>query len=207
MTPIQKRLIVKIDAPKEIVRESGIIIPIQQGAGYAGAKNYNAQKYAPTHGVVTDNCAASSCKIGDTVIFHYNTEEMCRQTGRVLEDGRLVIDESSVVAIVRDGQLIPTDGWLIARRAEKAQEKTDGGIIIPEAHRKESDTKFVVVNIHDGYEDCAVGDVIYTEVHCDRPIESNDLFGILPNDLFKIETKDVVAIVVGEGIDGIKPIA
>lgn len=197
--PSKGRLLVKIDVPKEIIRESGIILPIAQDAHYAGAKNYNMQRYAPTHGTVTQVSASSGCKIGDTVIFHYTTEEMCGQMGRVIEDetGKyFIIDESGVVAIVRDGVLLPTDGWIIARRAEKAKEKTDGGIIIPEAHRKESDTKFVVVNVHEGYEDCAVGDVIYTLKDCDRPIESNELFGILPNDLFKIETKDIVAIAV-----------
>lgn len=197
MTPIQNRLVVKIEVPKEVVRESGIIIPIQQGRGYAGAKNYNAQRYAPTHGVVTEISATSSCKIGDTVIFPYITEELCGQMGRIIENENgkhFIIDEGTVVVILRDSKVTPADGWIIARRADKAKEVTDGGIIIPEAHRKESDTKFVVVEVHEGYEDCKVGDVIYTDKDCDRPIESNEIFGILPDDLFKIETKDIVAI-------------
>jgi co-chaperonin GroES (HSP10) len=147
--------------------------------------------------VVTEISANSVCKIGDTVIFPYIMEEMCGQMGRIIEDetGKyFIIDESTVVVILRDGVLLPTDGWIIARRAEKAKEKTDGGIIIPEAHRKESDTKFVVVNVHKGYEDCAVGDVIYTEKDCDIRVESNEIFGILPDDLFKIETRFIVAI-------------
>jgi len=199
MTPIKNRIVVKIETPKEVITKGGIVLPIEQGREFAGAKNYNAQRYAPTHGVVTDASIRSSCKIGDTVIFHYTTEETCKQWGRIINDEegkRFIIDEKSVVVIVRDGKMIPTDGWVIARRAEKAKEITDGGIIIPEAHRKESDNKFVIVTVHDGYEDCAVGDVIYTEKDCDRAIESNDLFGILPNDLFKIETKDIVGIAV-----------
>jgi len=189
---------VKCDIVREITTAGGIIIPIEQGREYAGAKNYQATKYAPTHGVVVEVGEKSlGVKNGDTVIFHFNTEETCKQQGKmeVHEDTKFFyIEASKVMCIIRDGKPMPTNGWLLANRAEKAKEVTSGGIFIPEAHRKESDRKFRVVAVHDGYEDCKVGDVIYTEIDCDIPLEANDLLGIVPNDLFRINTENIVAV-------------
>mgnify|MGYP003350434336 CR=1 FL=1 len=182
--------------PKEVVTSGGIIIPIEQGAGYAGVKNYQMQKYAPTHGeVVSVGDKTNGILVGDVVMFHFTTEETCKQQGRTEYDGDaklFYIESEKVVCILRDGVLKPADGWLIARRAEKAKDVTDGGIILTNV--VESDTKFVVLTTHDGYEDCKEGDIIYTEIHCDRPIDSNEYFGITDKDLFKIETKDIVAV-------------
>lgn len=192
MKLLRKQILVRVEVPEEVVTESGIIIPIKQGREYAGASTFSQTKYAPTHGEVIEAAEGCSAKVGDTVLFHFNTQQNCKNWGAVVGED-LIVDEDKIVAIVRGGDIIPTDGWLIARRAEKAKEK-EGSIYIPETHRKESDTKFVVVSIHDGYEDCKVGDVIYTQRECDRPIQANDIFNILPNDLFKIETKDILAV-------------
>lgn len=187
---------VKIEAPKEVITAGGIIIPIEQGAGYAGVKNYQMQKYAPTHGkVVSVGDKSKGIQVGDVVMFHFTTEETCKQQGRTEYDGDIklfYIEADRVVCILRNGELKPTDGWLLARRAEKAKDVTDGGIILTNV--VESDTKFIVTATHDGYKDCKIGDTIYTEVHCDRPVDSNEYFGITDKDLFKIETKDIVAI-------------
>ena len=74
--------------PKEIVTSGGIIIPIEQGAGYAGVKNYQMQKYAPTHGeVVSVGDKTNGILVGDVVMFHFTTEETCKQQGRTEYDG------------------------------------------------------------------------------------------------------------------------
>ena len=62
------------------------------------------------------------------------------------------------------------------------------------AQKKYHDNKFVVIAVPEGYDEVAVGDTILTEKDCDRPIESNELFGELDYDLFKVETKDILAI-------------
>lgn len=197
MEAFKNHVKVKIDTPKEVVTEGGIIVPIEQGKGYAGAKNYQAQKYAPTHGTVVsvgDN--VSDIKVGDTIMFHFTTEETCKQHGRIEqnEDEKFFyVEGTKVMCMLRDGFLLPINGWVLANRAEKAAEKTEGGLIIPEAHRKESDKKFRVVAVPEGYEDCSVGDVIHTEIDCDIPLQANELLGIVPNDLFRINIDNIVA--------------
>ena len=193
------RIAVKVDMPKEVVTESGIIIPIEQGRGYGGAKNYNAQRYAPTHGTV--DAVADDERIfkkGDLVFFHYNTEQTLKQIGGVYEDADdkwFFMQTEKIVLIKRGEQLLPTEGWVICRPVSAKQEKTEGGILIPEsAQKKYHDNKFVVVAVPEGYDEVAVGDTILTEKDCDRPIESNELFGELDYDLFKVETKDILAI-------------
>lgn len=192
MKLLRKQVLVRVSVPEEVVTESGIIIPIKQGREYAGASNYNQTKYEPTHGEVVEVSDDCSCQVGDIVLFHYNQRATCKQQGRISEDD-LIIEENRLVAIIRDGNLIPTEGWVIARRAEPPKKEVNG-FIVPEAYQKGSDRKFRVVSVHFGYEDCQPGDVIYTEPDCDRSIQANDLFNIIENDLFKIETKDILAV-------------
>lgn len=188
---------VRVHVPKEVITDGGIIIPIEQGKGYAGAKNYQAQKYAPTHGeVVSVGSGVDDISVGDTVMFHFTTEETCKQQGRIEQDGDdklLYVDGNKVMCVLSGSSLLPINGWVLANRAEKAADKTQGGIIIPEAHRKESDRKFRVVAVPNGYEDVSVGDVIYTEIDCDIPLEANEFLGIVPNDLFRINIDNIVA--------------
>lgn len=197
MKAFDKYIKVRVHAPKEVITDGGIIIPIEQGKGYAGAKNYQAQKYAPTHGeVVSIGGGVNDIAVGDTVMFHFTTEETCKQQGRIEQDGDnklLYVDGDKVMCVLRGGNLLPINGWILANRAEKAAEKTDGGIIIPEAHRKESDRKFRVVAVPEGYDDVSVGDVIYTEIDCDIPLQANEFLGIVPNDLFRINIDNIVA--------------
>lgn len=185
-------ILVKADVPEEVVTSSGIVIPIKQQRDYAGAKNYNEQKYAPTHGHVLQS-SSDSIKLGDKVLFHYNTELTCKRQGAVYEGG-LIIEADKIVAIMRDGTLLPTTGWVIAKRAEKPKE-SEGSIYIPEAHRTESDKKFIVVAVADGYDDVLVGQTIYTEKDCDIPLQTNEYFGIVDTDLFKIKTENILAVV------------
>lgn len=192
---------VKIEAPKEVISEGGIILPIEQGAGYAGARNYQAQKYAPTHGEVVSVGKDCGLKEGDMVMFHFTTEETCKQQGRIEYDGDtkyLFVEAERIVCYKRGDQLKPMNGWLLARHAEKPKEMSDGGIVIPEMARKKSDRKFIVVGVPDGYDEVLVGQVIFTEHDCDRPVANNEFMGIVDNDLFKIETRHVLAVVINE---------
>lgn len=197
MEAFNNHIKVLVHSPKEVITEGGIVIPIEQGKGYAGAKNYNASKYAPTHGtVVSVGSGADGILVGDTVMFHFTTEETCKQQGRIEVDGDnklFYVDSKKVMCVLRGDSLLPINGWVLANRAEKAAEKTDGGIIIPEAHRKESDRKFRVVSVPEGYDDVSVGDVIYTEIDCDIPLQANEFLGIVPNDLFRINIDNIVA--------------
>lgn len=52
MNPAAKHIKIRCDLVKEVVTEGGIVIPIQQGREFAGAKTYKPQLYAPTHGTV-----------------------------------------------------------------------------------------------------------------------------------------------------------
>lgn len=196
MEAFKDHIKVKIETPKEVVTKGGIILPIEQGREYAGAKNYEQQKYAPTHGeVVSVGGAVTDVLVGDTVMFHFNMELNCKNQGKVESNGSdkfFYLNVDRVMCVLRGDNLLPINGWVLANRAEKAAEKTEGGIIIPEAHRKESDKKFRVVSVPDGYEDCAVGDVIYTEIDCDIPIQANEFLGIVPNDLFRISIDNII---------------
>ena len=188
---------VKVEVPKEVVTESGIILPIEQGHGYAGARNYQQQKYAPTHGIVASVDEESGLKEGDVVMFHYNIEATCKQQGTVevdADDKFLYFEVSKVVCYMRDGNIKPINGWVLARHCEKPKEVSDGGIIIPEMAQKKSDRKFVVEAVPDNYDDVLVGQIIYTEENCDIPVQSNEYFGIVDNELFKIETRHIVAV-------------
>mgnify|MGYP003345625286 CR=1 FL=1 len=196
MTPIKGYIKVKIETPKEVVTAGGIIIPIEQGRGYAGVKNYQQQRFAPTHGEVVAVGSDCGVKVGDIAMFHFTTEQTCKQQGRIESDDDsryFYIEADKIVCVKRGDQLLPLDGWIIAEHAEKAQEKTDSGLFIPESAQKTSDRKFKVVAVHDGYEDCEVGDVIYTEKDCDIPIQIDNSFNIVSEKLFKIETKNILA--------------
>lgn len=192
---------VKVDIPKEVVTEGGIILPIEQGRGYAGARNYQEMKYAPTHGEVVSVGGDYGLKEGDVVMFHFTTEQTCKQQGRIEYDGDnkyLFLEADKIVCYKRSDQLKPMNGWLLARHVDKPKEVSDGGIIIPEEARKKSDRKFVVVGVPDGYDEVLVGQVIFTEPDCDRLVANNEYFGIVDNDLFKIETRHVLAVVINE---------
>jgi co-chaperonin GroES (HSP10) len=188
---------IKVEVPKEVVTEGGIILPIEQGHGYAGARNYKEQKYAPTHGVVVSVGGDYGLAEGDVVMFHYNTESICKQQGRVEMDGDdkyLYVEIGNIVCYMRDGKIKPINGWLLARHCEKPKDKTDGGLYIPEMAQKKSDRKFVVEAVPDNYDEVLVGQIIYTEENCDRPVQSNEYFGIVDNELFKIETRHILAV-------------
>lgn len=190
---------VKVEVPKEVVTESGIIIPIQQGHGYAGAQNYHEMKYAPTHGEVVSAGGDYGLIAGDIVMFHFTSEQTCKQQGRIEYDGDnkyLFLEAEKIVCYKRGDQLKPMNGWLLARHVDKPKEVSEGGIIIPEVARKKSDRKFVVVGVPDDYDEVLVGQTIFTEHDCDRPIANNEYFGIVDNELFKIETRHVLAVMI-----------
>ena len=77
---------------------------------------------------------------------------------------------------------------------EKPKEKTDSGLYIPEMAQKKSDRKFVVVAVPDNYDEVLVGQIIYTEKDCDIKVSSNEYFGITDDELFKIETRNILAV-------------
>ena len=197
MNPIKNHIKVKCTVPKEVVTAGGIIIPIKESREFGGVKTYNAQKYAPTHGEVVavgDDCGI---KVGDIAMFHYGTEETCKNFGKLERDGDdsyFYLEADRVVCIMRDGKLKPINGWVLARHCEKPKEKTDSGLYIPEVAQKKSDRKFVVVAVPDNYDEVLVGQIIYTEKDCDRPIQSNEYFGIADQDLFKIEIEHILAV-------------
>jgi hypothetical protein len=110
-----------------------------------------------------------------------------------LKEDEIILQADRVIVILRNGELIPTDGWILATSAEPPQEKI-GSIIVPEVARKIRDNKFIVHSVHQGYEDCQVGDVIYTLPDCDIPLEVNELTSTLEKGLFKIETQNIVAV-------------
>jgi co-chaperonin GroES (HSP10) len=188
---------IKVEVPKEVITEGGIILPIEQGYGYAGARNYQEQKYAPTHGTVVAVGSDCGLKEGDIVMFHYNTESICKQQGRIEKDGDdkyLYVEIHNIVCYMRDGKLKPTNEWILARHADKPKEKTDGGLFIPQSAQKKSDRKFVVVAVPDNYDDVLVGQIIYTQKDCDIPVQTNEYFGIVDNELFKVKIENILAV-------------
>jgi len=198
MKPSKNHLKIRCDLVKEVVTEGGIVIPIQQGREFAGAKTYKPQLYAPTHGAIESiGEGVTGFEVGDVATFHFTTEETLRQQGKITQEGEYLyffLEASKVICYERGGIVHPTEGWVLARRAEKPKEVTDGGIIIPEAHRKQSDRKFVVCGVAEGYEDCSVGDVILTEKDCDIPLQPNELLGIKDSDIFRIKTENILAV-------------
>jgi co-chaperonin GroES (HSP10) len=189
MKLLNNEILVGVKIETEKVSEGGIIMPLNV------ATIYQPQAFAPTSGEVLDVSEnVNGIQVGDTVFFHYNTLKNCEQQGRALKEDEIILQADRVIVILRNGELIPTDGWILATSAEPPQEKI-GSIIVPEAYQKISDKKFKVVGVPSGYDDCKVGDIILTQPDCDRPIESNELTSILPKGLFKIETKDIDAIV------------
>jgi len=188
MKLLNNEILVGVKIETEKVSEGGIIMPLNV------ATIYQPQAFAPTSGEVLDVSEnVNGIEIGDTVFFHYNTLKNCEQQGRALKEDEIILQADRVIVILRNGELIPTDGWILATSAEPPQEKI-GSIIVPEVARKIRDNKFIVHSVHQGYTDCAVGDVIYTEKDCDIPLEVNELVSKLEKGLFKIETQNIVAV-------------
>ena len=188
MKLLNNEILVGVKIETEKVSEGGIIMPLNV------ATTYQPQAFAPTSGEVLDvSESVSGIEIGDTVFFHYNTLKTCEQQGRAVNSDEIILQADRVIVILRNGELIPTDGWILAKSAEPPQEKI-GSIIVPESARKIRDNKFIVHSVHQGYEDCAVGDTIYTLPDCDIVLEVNELTATLEKGLFKIETQNIVAV-------------
>lgn len=188
MKLLNNEILVGVKIETEKVSEGGIIMLLNV------ATIYQPQAFAPTSGEVLDVSEnVNGIQVGDTVFFHYNTLKNCEQQGRALKEDEIILQADRVIVILRNGELIPTDGWILATSAEPPQEKI-GSIIVPEVARKIRDNKFIVHSVHQGYEDCQVGDVIYTLPDCDIPLEVNELTSTLEKGLFKIETQNIVAV-------------
>lgn len=188
MKLLNNEILVGVKIETEKVSDGGIIMPLNV------ATTYQPQAFAPTSGEVLDvSESVSGIEIGDTVFFHYNTLKNCEQQGRAVNGNEIILQADRVIVILRNGELIPTDGWILAKSAEPPQEKI-GSIIVPEVARKIRDNKFIVHSVHKGYEDCKVGDTIYTLPDCDIALEVNDLTATLEKGLFKIETQNIVAV-------------
>ena len=188
MKLLNNEILVGVKIETEKVSEGGIIMPLNVASGY------QPQAFAPTSGEVLDVSEnVSGIEVGDTVFFHYNTLKNCEQQGRAVKSDEIILQADRVIVILRNGELIPTDGWILAKSAEPPQEKI-GSIIVPESARKIRDNKFIVHSVHKGYEDCQVGDVIYTLQDCDVKLEVNELTATLEKGLFKIETQNIVAV-------------
>lgn len=140
-------------------------------------------------------------EIGDEVIFNYLDMSNGAKKGNLTEKG-LYLPYDFLYAVIRDGEVIPLNGWLIIEEATVPLPETS--LFIPDVCKKKIETKGIIryagasIQADVNY-DLKVGDTIAFAKHTSLPLQYEMHQLISPDrPLFRVRYEDVLAVITEE---------
>lgn len=218
-------MIEKIKLPNNwvcvMVDDSNEYINLPNGEKLKLDISYEPEKHSQTTGVVAKVCehlfyrrkfnpsmpwdVENEVRAGDVAIFHFLTIRNAQKDGKVMyEDGvkYVFIHYSEIYCVVRGGNPMAVNGWILVEPEEKELPKTT--FHIPDIAHKDSETRGIVrcagAKIKDYHDyDCGedpdvnVGDRITFRPSDSIPLQY-EFHSTLGKKLYRMQRKDVLAI-------------